>query len=206
MKLFIDSDYFSPYAMSVFVGLREKGINFDTILVNLDKGENLAANYAEFSTTLRVPAIEDKGFKLCESSAICEYLEDNYAGTLLYPQNPQQKAKVREVQAWLRSDLLAIREERTTMVVYRNGAVADLSAKAQVAANKLINAALQLIPEGRHSLFEQWSIADSDLAVMLNRLILAGDPVPARLVEFAKFQWQRPSVQEWCKLANNSHV
>jgi len=41
---------------------------------------------------------------------------------------------------------------------------------------------------------------------MLNRLILAGHPVPARLVEFAEFQWQRPSVQEWCKLAREKSV
>jgi glutathione S-transferase len=46
-------------------------------------------------------------------------------------------------------------------------------------------------------LFDQWSIADTDLALMLNRLRLAGDALPARLAAYAEAQWQRPSVQEW---------
>ena len=202
MKLYVDSNYLSPYAMSVFVGLREKGLSFDTILINFDKAENYAPQYTGFSTSLRVPAINDKGFRLCESSAICEYLEDCYSGVALYPQNPADKAKAREIQAWLRSDLMPIREERTTDYVFRKPRVLALSAKAKVAADKLFLAAEQLIPLGSNSLFTQWSIADTDLALMLNRLIFAGDPVPARLVEFATFQWQRPSVQEWVKLAS----
>ncbi|MDE0840536.1 MAG: glutathione S-transferase, partial [Kiritimatiellae bacterium] len=36
--------------------------------------------------------------------------------------------------------------------------------------------------------------------LMLNRLILAGDAVPERLSEFARAQWQRPSVQEWVNM------
>lgn len=47
------------------------------------------------------------------------------------------------------------------------------------------------------SLFDHWSIADTDLALMLSRLIIAGDPVPSRLRDYAQFHWQRPSVQEW---------
>ena len=43
-------------------------------------------------------------------------------------------------------------------------------------------------------------IADVDLAVMLNRLILNGDAMPAQLVAYAQRQWQRPSVREWVEL------
>ena len=38
---------------------------------------------------------------------------------------------------------------------------------------------------------------DADLAMMLMRLIGNGDPVPARLRDFALAQWQRPSMREW---------
>ncbi|WP_440215055.1 hypothetical protein, partial [Corynebacterium striatum] len=48
--------------------------------------------------------------------------------------------------------------------------------------------------------FGAWSIVDVDLAVMLNRLILNGDNVPAELVAYAQHQWQRPSVQAWVNL------
>lgn len=43
-------------------------------------------------------------------------------------------------------------------------------------------------------------IADVDLALMLNRLTLNGDPVPQRLMEYARYQWKRPSVQRWVTL------
>jgi glutathione S-transferase len=58
-----------------------------------------------------------------------------------------------------------------------------------------------LLPEGQQNLFGEWSIADTDLALMLNRLILNGDDVPERLKEYASFQWQRASVQLWLALS-----
>ncbi len=65
---------------------------------------------------------------------------------------------------------------------------------------RLVSAAQALLADSPEYLFGQWSVADVDLAVMLNRLILNGDSVPSGLVEYAQRQWQRPSVQEWVKL------
>jgi len=78
MKLFIDSNHLSPYAMSAFVALREKAIPFELALVDLQRGEHLAAGYAGVSSTLRVPTLSHDGFNLSESSAICEYLEEAF--------------------------------------------------------------------------------------------------------------------------------
>ncbi|MGE0111922.1 glutathione transferase [Aquabacterium sp.] len=198
MKLFVDSNYLSPYAMSVFVALREKHLPFETVLVNLERQEQSDPLYAEVSTTRRVPAISDDGFHLSESSAICEYLEDRYPGTALYPSDIQSKARAREIQAWLRSDLLPIRQERSAEVVFlKRSPPPPLSAEAQTSVRKLIAATQSFLQPGRTSLFDQWSIADTDLALMLNRLRLAGDTLPARLAAYAEAQWQRPSVQEW---------
>ncbi|MFV2189741.1 hypothetical protein ACNISP_01400 [Escherichia coli] len=46
-----------------------------------------------------------------------------------------------------------------------------------------------------------WCIADTDLALMINRLVLHGDEVPERLVDYATFQWQRASVQRFIALS-----
>jgi len=48
---------------------------------------------------------------------------------------------------------------------------------------------------GQTSLFDEWCIADTDLAVMLKRLAL--DDLPDSLRAYADVQWQRPSVQQW---------
>jgi glutathione S-transferase len=200
MQLFIDSNYLSPYAMSAFVALREKAIAFDLTLVNLQDAQHLAPAYAGISATKRVPSINHNGFHLSESSAICEYLEDQYPDTAIYPTNIQHKAKAREVQAWLRSDLMPIREERSTEVVFLKRSPPPLSVAAQAAANKLFSAAEQMLPANAQHLFGQWSMADTDLALMLNRLVLAGDAVPERLTHYARLQWQRPSVQAWVNM------
>ena len=200
LHLYVDSLFTSPYAMSVFVALREKGLTFETLTLDLDAGQTQAADYAQRSLTQRVPTLVDGDFALSESSAITEYLDQAYPETSVYPADVQQRARARQVQAWLRSDLLAIRQERSTLVVFCGQKRPPLSAEAQAAATKLISAAQALLADNREYLCGQWSIADVDLAVMLNRLILNGDAMPAQLVAYAQRQWQRPSVREWVEL------
>ncbi|MBV4508946.1 glutathione transferase [Pseudomonas sp. SWRI22] len=200
LHLYVDSLFTSPYAMSVFVALREKGLAFETLTLDLDAGQNQAADYVQRSLTQRVPTLVDGDFALSESSAITEYLDQAYPETRVYPADVQQRARARQVQAWLRSDLLPIRQERSTLVVFCGQKRPPLSAEAQAAATKLITAAQALLADNREYLCGQWSIADVDLAVMLNRLILNGDAMPAQLVAYAQRQWQRPSVREWVEL------
>lgn len=197
MRLYVDHMYTSPYALSVFVTLREKGLVFDTITLDLDAAQQHAADFARLSLTQRVPTLVEGDFALSESSAITEYLEQAYPGTPVYPADPKLRARARQIQAWLRSDLLPIRQERSTMVVFYGQKMPPLSPVAEAAAAKLISAAQDLLVGNPAYLFGDWSIADVDLAVMLNRLILNGDSVPGELVEYAQRQWQRPSVQAW---------
>ncbi|CRM93005.1 Glutathione S-transferase YfcF [Pseudomonas sp. 22 E 5] len=199
LRLYVDHLYTSPYAMSVFVTLREKGLAFDTLTLDLDAAQNQTADFAQLSLTQRVPTLVEGDFALSESSAITEYLEETYPETPVYPADPKQRARARQVQAWLRSDLLPIRQERSTMVVFYGQKMPPLSPVAEAAARKLISAAQALLAGNRAYLFGAWSIADVDLAVMLNRLILNGDSVPAELKEYAQRQWQRPSVQAWVR-------
>jgi glutathione S-transferase len=56
-----------------------------------------------------------------------------------------------------------------------------------------------LLSHGGDNLFDDWSIADVDLTLMLNRPIVNGDEVPLHLVRYARAQWQRPSVQHWVR-------
>ncbi|MBL0796093.1 glutathione transferase [Pseudomonas sp. B7] len=200
LRLYVDAQFTSPYAMSCFVALREKGIEFEMSTLDLDKLENQASDYARLSLTQRVPTLVHGDFALSESSAITEYLEDVFPQTAVYPRHPQKRAAARQVQAWLRSDLLPIRQERSTLVVFYGQKYGPLSASAEAAKQKLIDVAQWLLTDNPDYLFGEWSIADVDLALMLNRLILNGDTVPAQLENYAQRQWQRPTVQEWIKL------
>ncbi|HEX5276969.1 MAG TPA: glutathione transferase [Fluviicoccus sp.] len=204
MKLFVDANFLSPYALSAYVALREKGLPFETVPVDLQAGAHRTGAMSALSVTLRVPTLSDGDFHLSESSAIAEYLEDACPGPRLYPADPKHRAKAREIQAWIRSDLLPLRMERSTEVVFREVTPPPLSDAAQAAADKLVRAAERLLPPGSAHLFGEWCIADTDLALMLQRLLRAGDAVPERLAVYANSQWQRPAVQEWLALGRNS--
>lgn len=215
LKLYVNSEFSSPYALSAFVTLKEKGLPFDLETVDLNAGQHLAGPYRALAMTARVPTLVHGGpagadFVLTESSAICEYLDEVFAAPeyrAVYPTSPQQRARAREIQAWLRSDLMPIRVERSTLTVFHAPATQPLSHEARAAADKLIRAASQLLEGGDGaSLFGEWCIADTDLAMMLQRLIKSGDEVPAKLKDYAAIQWQRAPMQEWLALVEKAKL
>lgn len=79
ITLWSDANFFSPYVMSVYVALAEKGLAFTLKTVDLDGGEHLKPQWQGYDLTRRVPVLEIDGFALSESSAIDEYLEDRFA-------------------------------------------------------------------------------------------------------------------------------
>jgi glutathione S-transferase len=199
MLLYVDSNFASPYALVVFVSLLEKRLGFEIEPLDLVARANHDAHFAKTSITRRVPTLIHDGFALSESSAICEYLDETFDGTRLYPTEPRDRARARQIQAWVRSDLMPIRDERPTFVVFNAAKRPALSDVAQDAAEQLFSAALGLLDGRTDNLFGDWSIADVDLAMMLQRLIAHGDPVPQRLLDYATRQWRRPSVEQWIK-------
>lgn len=201
MLLYVDSQFASPYAMSVFVALRHKGLSFDMQSVDISTRANTSPAYSATSLTSRVPALVNGAFSLSESSAIAEYLEELHPTPALFPATAQARARARQVQAWLRSDLQALRQDRTTEVVFHRPTTAPLSSAGKAAADKLFRVATTLLSHAGPNLFGPWCIADVDLALMLNRLVRNGDTVPSHLADYARRQWQVPAVQEWVNFA-----
>ena len=199
MLLYVDANFASPYALVAYVSLVEKHLDFEVESLDLAAHANHDPNFARASITRRVPTLIHEDFSLSESSAICEYLDETFDGTRLYPTDPRERARARQIQAWLRSDLLPIRDERPTFVVFNGAKRPALSGAAREAAEQLFSAALTLLDSRTDNLFGTWSIADVDLAMMLKRLIVLGDPVPQRLIDYATHQWRRPSVERWLR-------
>lgn len=205
--LYVDDLFSSPYSMSAYVSLKEKAVAFDMQKIKLGS-QNYQPDYRERSMTSRVPALTHGDFHLSESSAISEYLEELLpppGHTALYPADRQLRARARQIQAWLRSDFMPIRNERSTMVVFYAPVETPLSIAAQRSVATLFQAADSLLAEGADHLFGTWSIADTDLALMLNRLLLNGDAVPEKLARYARLQWQRPSVEAWLALDRSEY-
>ena len=205
LTLYVDANYDSPWAMSAFVALEEKQLPYTLQTRVLSKKETFGADYK--ARTHRVPALQRGDFWLAESTAIQEYLAESFPfpkHPRLYPENLEQRATCREVQHWLRTDLLALRQERPTTTLWFARATTPLSAAAQEAAKRLVDVASGLLSHGRTTLFESWCVADVDLALMLQRLVLNGEAVPEVLVKYAKANWERPSLAKWHALPRGS--
>ena len=111
--------------------------------------------------------------------------------------------------AWLRSDLMPIREERSSEYVFYPAEIlppyAPLSPAAQRAVAKLVSFAERVVPADGGALFGAWCIADTDLAMMLQRLVRTKEPLSARLLAFAEREWRRPSVQAFVNASRPPH-
>jgi glutathione S-transferase len=198
LQLYVGVDFVSAFAMSAFVALKEKQLSFELVTVDLKAKENYKATYRDLSLINKIPTLVHEGFALSESSAIAEYLDELSPGhKKLFPQDIKQRARARQLQAWLRSDLLVVRKERPFDLVYFSKKHNPLSDEARAAVDRLFFVADRLLQEGAEHLFGDWSIADTDLAIMLNRLVANGDPVPARLATYVRRQWDRDSVRAW---------
>jgi len=198
IKLYVGADFVSAFAMSTFVALKEKQLKFELVTLDLKARENYQPGYRDLSLTCKIPTLVHEGFALSESSAIAEYLDEIAPQPQkLFPQDTRQRARARQLQAWLRSDLLVIRKERPADLIYFGKKDTPLSDDALAAVDRLFFVADRLLKGGADHLFGDWSIADTDLAIMLNRLLANGDHVPARLAAYVRRQWDRDSIRAW---------
>jgi glutathione S-transferase len=200
LLLHVEAFYSCPWACSCYVALREKGLPFTTSLALVFDEQILHRSYQENSVTARVPALQHGSFWVAESQAIVEYLDERFPPPeypRVLPADLQERARARQVMAWLRSDLYALRDEWDTVGIFYPMSAPPPSACAAREIEKLVAVALRLVPEGATRMFREWTIADLDLAFALQRLRVYGHPLPPRLTTFIDANWSRPSVREY---------
>ena len=209
VTLYSDGFWISPYVFSVFVTLKEKGLPFEVKPVALHQQEQRRPPYRDQTLTGRVPALEHGGFWLAESSAIVEYLDEAFPAPQYpraLPADLRQRARARQLMAWLRSDLMPIREERSAETIFYEPTSRPLSEAAHVAAGRLLSVADRLIPDQGSSLFGDWCTADADLAFMCKRLLASGYSLPEKIRAFVDAQWSRPSARAFVERQRAPYV
>jgi glutathione S-transferase len=78
-----------PYCARVRIVLAEKGIEYETVEIDLD---DRPAWIYEKNPLGRVPVLEEDTFVLAESAVINEYLDDRYPDRPLWPADPADRA------------------------------------------------------------------------------------------------------------------
>ena len=78
-----------PYCARVRIVLAEKGLEYETVAVDLD---DRPAWIYEKNPLGKVPVLEEDAFVLPESEVINEYLEERYPEPALWPADPAERA------------------------------------------------------------------------------------------------------------------
>jgi maleylacetoacetate isomerase len=104
MKLY--SFFNSSTSYRVRIALTLKGLEYETLPVNIRVGEHRAADYvANVNPSASVPALIDGDFRLGQSLAIIDYLDLKYPEPRLIPLEPALRARVLEFASLISCDI-----------------------------------------------------------------------------------------------------
>jgi glutathione S-transferase len=88
----IVGSYVSPYVRKVLACLNLKGVHYEVDPITPFFGDE---EFRERSPLCRIPVLIDGDFSISDSSVICAYLDEAYAGHPLFPADPKQRAQAR---------------------------------------------------------------------------------------------------------------
>jgi glutathione S-transferase len=88
----------SSNSRKVRIALIEKGLEFERVLIDLTKKEQKNPDYLKIHPFGQVPALDDEGFIVYDSTIINEYLEDEYPYPALLPKDSDGRARARMME------------------------------------------------------------------------------------------------------------
>ena len=88
----IIGSYISPYVRKVLVCLHLKGVAYEIDPIIPFMGDE---RFSTLSPLRRIPVLIDDRVTLCDSSVICQYLEDRHPAPALYPSDAADRARAR---------------------------------------------------------------------------------------------------------------
>jgi glutathione S-transferase len=90
--------WLSPFARKVRIALREKNLACD---LKVEKVWERREDFLALNPAGTVPVLVDEtGAVICDSSVICEYLDEAYPVMCLLPGGPAERAEARRLAAW----------------------------------------------------------------------------------------------------------
>jgi glutathione S-transferase len=90
--LTIIGSFVSPYVRKVLACLNLKGLAYEVDPITPFFGND---EFERLSPLRRIPVLIDRDFSVSDSSVICFYLDEAYAGHRLLPTNPKDRARAR---------------------------------------------------------------------------------------------------------------
>jgi glutathione S-transferase len=102
-RLKIYSGPLSMFGAKVEIAAREKGLDFDLVMVPFDFERGYAPKHAEvlrINPKHQVPVLVDDSVEIFDSTQIFEYLEDRCPAPPLWPPSVAARAQARKLELW----------------------------------------------------------------------------------------------------------
>jgi glutathione S-transferase len=191
------------FGRKVRIVLAEKELSFDSVQVDLAKGQQRSDEFRRLNPFGKVPVLVDESSIVYESTIINEYLNDEYPHPPeLLPEDSGERARVR-----LLVDFADRAFTLPVMALERESKAADKDDTRVQAARDAITKALQMLERelaGREYLGADFSLADVAFAPALLMLPQVGINVDASLPNVTAWRarlLQRPSIGKAAKAA-----
>ncbi len=204
LTLMVGNRNYSSWSLRPWLAMKHAGLAFDEVRVLLNRPDT-KARILRHSPSGRVPCLVDGALTVWDSMAICEYVNEQYAGGSLWPRDAAQRARARSIAAEMHSGFAAL---RTHMSMDIRGRYPDRGAAA--AARPDVEADISriqsiwtdcLTASGGPFLFGGFSIADAFYAPVVTRFRTYAVALPARLSAYSDAVFALPAMQEWAAAA-----
>lgn len=114
----------SPCVRRVWITLREKGLDFDTVEVDLANMQQRSQGYLALNPNGFVPTLVHNTEVIFESGVINEYLEDQFPEVPLLPRDPYERAQAR---MWMNAEGAMAKVFRPVMYQHLMGPIHHIS-------------------------------------------------------------------------------
>ncbi|MEO1320071.1 MAG: maleylacetoacetate isomerase [Pseudomonadota bacterium] len=93
----------TSYRLRILLNL--KGIDYKSVPVALDRGEQREAAFLDINPMGGLPVLEIDGLRLVQAPAMIDYIEEHYAAHKLLPDAAAPRQRVREIAAIVACDI-----------------------------------------------------------------------------------------------------
>ena len=177
---------------------------FDEVRIPLARPDT-TAQILRYTPSGRVPCLIAGALAVWDSMAICESVNEQYAGGSLWPADVGRRARARSVAAEMHSGFAALRTHLSMDIrAHRPADGAAALARPQVAAEVARIHGLWsdcLTASGGPFLFGPFSIADAFFAPVVTRFRTYAIPLAAPLARYADAVFALPAMQQWVAAA-----
>ena len=193
MQLVIGNKNYSSWSMRPWVLLRHFQISFDEVRIPLFS-EGYRERLRQFSPTLKVPVLIDKGHTIWDSLAICEYISEHYQYGEALPEERFERACCRSYCAEMHSGFAAIRSEMPMNCTLIPGG----EARAEVRRiDELWSNILGRTESAGRYLFGNFSLADCMYAPMAMRFHTYAISLSEISQTYVESLLENPAIKQW---------